>query len=206
MVNSTLAKLKFKSIQYYKAYVKKEKGAISALEWIEANKNKDLRLDYAFEDSAIIFDCGGYKGDYCSDLLECNSSMNIYVFELIDGYTDIIRARFRNNPNVKIFDFGLGNRNHEIPIEVNELHSSVYTNSENITTEIGQIKELNPFMHEQKIDCVDLIKLNIEGGEYDLLEYMIDTGSIREISVGLNRTHKVTWSYDWIFENWELKS
>lgn len=86
-------------------------------------------------------------------------------------------------------------------------------------------------------DCVDiapylqqeiaLMKINIEGGEYDLLNYIIDKGlmgNIRnlqvqfhliegqdcndrygELAIKLSVTHKLSWRYPFCWESWELK-
>ena len=73
---------------------------------------------------------------------------------------------------------------------------------------------------------VDLMKVNIEGGEYELLEHLIAKGlvpRIRNIQVqfhedvipraarrmeriqsSLAKTHHLTWQERFIWENWEL--
>ena len=36
-------------------------------------------------------------------------------------------------------------------------------------------------MNENQIGPIDLMKINIEGGEYDLLDHLIDTGFVKNI-------------------------
>ena len=71
---------------------------------------------------------------------------------------------------------------------------------------------------------VALMKINIEGSEYPLLEHIIDTGLIKhvrefqiqfhdfvpdararmqEIQRRLMATHRPTWQYRYIWENWK---
>jgi hypothetical protein len=73
---------------------------------------------------------------------------------------------------------------------------------------------------------VDLCKINVEGDEYRLLNRMIDGGIIGsfkelqiqfhilnadserdyiEIQSKLCRTHRQTWRYPFVWENWKLK-
>lgn len=74
---------------------------------------------------------------------------------------------------------------------------------------------------------VDLIKINIEGGEYDLLEHLLSSGMVkrfkniqvqfhedvipkaearmRKIHDELSKTHRVTFQKIFIWENWEIK-
>jgi len=82
-------------------------------------------------------------------------------------------------------------------------------------------------MDEQKIDKVSLMKINIEGSEYDLLERLINKSyhkkidnilvQFHNISVDsekrllqirdeLSKTHKSTFCYNFVWENWELNS
>ena len=74
---------------------------------------------------------------------------------------------------------------------------------------------------------VALMKINIEGSEYPLLEHIIDTGLIKqirelqiqfhdfvpdaqsrmqEIQNRLSETHSPTWQYHYIWENWKRKA
>jgi hypothetical protein len=76
-------------------------------------------------------------------------------------------------------------------------------------------------------DQIDLLKINIEGGEFELLERLLAAGqadrlrylqiqfhpgppaaeSRREaIRDGLARTHRLMWDYPWIWESWERRS
>ena len=73
---------------------------------------------------------------------------------------------------------------------------------------------------------VDLIEFNIEGGEYDCLIALIESGLISTINIlqiqfhnfsqssELNRaqireklrlTHSLIFNYEWVWERWELK-
>ena len=73
---------------------------------------------------------------------------------------------------------------------------------------------------------IALLKINIEGGEYDLLDELIASGIIgrirniqvqfhdfieesddrmAEITNRLSATHKTTFSYRYVWDNWERK-
>ena len=79
---------------------------------------------------------------------------------------------------------------------------------------------------EKNISKVDLIKINVEGGEYSLLERMIDKQIIENfkniqvqfhkffpnsaqrrnaIRNALSKTHFITYDYPFIWENWQRK-
>ena len=73
------------------------------------------------------------------------------------------------------------------------------------------------------VDHIDLIKINIEGGEYELLERLLDTGLARHIGhlqvqfhrfvpgaaerrerirARLKETHVLHYDYDFVWESW----
>jgi len=77
---------------------------------------------------------------------------------------------------------------------------------------------------ERKVKHINLIKINIEGGEYELLEKMIISNLIKRfdniqiqfhrfianaftkrrlIQKGLSKTHYLTYNYPFIWENWK---
>jgi hypothetical protein len=86
-----------------------------------------------------------------------------------------------------------------------------------------KLVDMREFLSSAKILDIDLIKINIEGGEYDLLEYMIREGLAqqcsdiqvqfhrfvpraderrRAIRTALGQTHHLTYDYPFVWENW----
>lgn len=81
-------------------------------------------------------------------------------------------------------------------------------------------------MTKHNIEVVDLIKINIEGGEYDLLDEIIANNwlskfkniqvqfhdfvienpreRMEKIQKELAKTHQLTYQYDFVWENWKL--
>ena len=101
--------------------------------------------------------------------------------------------------------------------------------STGINFEIGEKVKVRKFVDiiaEHKINRIDLIKINIEGSEFELLQHIIDENllfKINNIQVqfhhfvpdaikkreniisSLKKTHKNDWSYYFVWENWSLK-
>ena len=82
------------------------------------------------------------------------------------------------------------------------------------------------FFAQQAFDHIDLMKVNIEGGEYDLLEHLVETAVISKIAnlqvqfhdfvpnaearmaaiqACLRQTHVLTYQFPFIWENWRIK-
>ena len=89
-----------------------------------------------------------------------------------------------------------------------------------------QFKDIVEFLNENKINKIDLMEMNIEGAEYDLLDYMIKSDihkKIRNIQIQfhknvkgykqrresireeLKKTHQLIYDFDFIMENWRIK-
>jgi hypothetical protein len=91
--------------------------------------------------------------------------------------------------------------------------------------ETVQFEDVVDFFNEHKIDNVDLMKINIEGGEYELLPRLIDAGLIKQIKnlqiqfhrIGknsekdmvliqaeLSKTHTCVYRYKFLWESWKI--
>ncbi len=189
------------------------------------NGNEKLRYRYNLDEHSIVFDMGGYKGEWSSDIFSMYLS-TVYVFEPVKSYYTDIKERFSKNPHIKVFQFGLSGKDAEIEIGMDNDGSSTF-NSTSTNKELVKLKIAADFLNVHNIKTVDLIKINIEGGEYDLLEHLIESQLIQKfkniqvqfhdfvpkaeermktIRKNLEKTHKVTYQSDFVWENWELKN
>ena len=140
----------------------------------------------------IFIDLGAYKGDTLETALKMFSDFdNFYAFEPLKGHFDIMQARFGNNENTflinaaadivtgkKIFYLGRGSSAEEagsLFIRKKDVHKDKAVMVE--TVDISQFI-INTFHRDDTI----VLKLDIEGKEYDVLEKMLADDSICYIS------------------------
>lgn len=192
------------------------------LEWNERN-GEALRLEYELAQTALVFDLGGYKGQWASDIYG-RFRCRVHVFEPVGAFAEQIRQRFRLNPDVSVHDFGLGGEDQTLQFHLANDGTSAYTGTGSRAT--GQIHQARQFLASMDDPCIDLMKINIEGGEYDLLDHLIEIGYVhrirniqvqfhdfvpdadtrmRQIQRALARTHDLTWQTEYVFENWRLR-
>lgn len=201
---------------------------INKEKWYKDNNEKKLRYDYPLDSEAIVLDIGGYEGDFASEIFS-RYQAKIYVFEPVKRYVDVLNDRFKLNKSIKIIPFGLGAKTESLKINVMDEASS-YNRTESIhkrgVEEPISIIDVEDFFQKNSINRVGLIKINIEGGEYDLLDRMIEKKYIpkceniqvqfhdfypnfnvryEKIKNELEKTHKLTYNYPFVWENWELK-
>jgi len=150
----------------------------------------------------------------------------VYVFEPIEEYYDHITKRFSANENIKVYNFGLSCINKKTKILLNDDGSSVHGVGSSSDYEVIDLKNITDFIKENNIDIIDLMKINIEGGEFEVLPELIKTNDIvkvdniqvqfhefadqakykrGEIQKNLRKTHKLTYEYYFVWEGWEKK-
>lgn len=194
-------------------------------EWLALDADGSLRLDYALDASSIVLDVGGYKGDWTAALLARNGCCNIHVFEPMPQFAEQIERRFAHNDSVQVHRFGLGRCDHEIILSAQHDASSAFV--EGGPAVCVEVRDAAEFIASAAPGHVEVMKVNIEGGEYELLEHLLDAGVISrivnvqvqfhdfvedaarrmtEIRRRLAETHDLTYHVDFVWENWKRRA
>lgn len=210
--------------KFFKVYIFRDKFLLSAKKWFNDDGDNLLRLNYNLNQESIVFDVGGYEGDFSKKIYDKYHS-NIYIFEPVESFYLKISNRFKDIDKINMYQFGLSNLNKTIEISLSKDASSIHIESQKKETIV--LKSIIKFINENKIDKIDLIKINIEGGEFDLLPSLLDNEIINRIDnlqiqfhtfiedaerkreiirKKLAKTHELTYDYYFIWENWKLKS
>lgn len=224
MVNRTLKKIARGLMNVAKKSMQKPVPPAVKL-WFQDNGDKTLRLDYPLNKDSVVFDLGGYEGQWAADI-HCKYGCYVHVFEPSKIFFEGIRQRFSHNERIKVYPFGLASANSRQKLFLDENASSTYSNNTSSRFELIELRQANLFFSDHSIEGIDLLKINIEGGEYDLLEYLISTGDINRIKniqvqfhsfvpnalermtaiqERLKATHELTYQYFFVWENWKLK-
>jgi FkbM family methyltransferase len=188
--------------------------------WFSIRGDKTLRIEYDLKQEDVVFDVGGYEGQWASDVFSKYCCL-VHVFEPVAPFVQQIAARFRHNPRISVHPFGLSGLSRTERILIAGDGSSLFRSTG--TPEEIKLVRASDFLAERGIDRIRLMKINIEGGEYELLEHLIETGLIRNISDvqiqfhdfvpdaldrmrkiqnALSRTHYPTYQYEFVWENW----
>lgn len=226
LISKLSAKIGNKFLGFSKVLEPEESNKKGCLEaWYKNKCDRTLRLEYEnINEKSIVFDLGGYEGQWSSDIFAKYCCL-IHVFEPVEKFAQTIDKRFSSNSKIVLHNFGLASDNGEEFIFVDEDKSSI-TRELNSNTEKIQLKKASTFIERNSINKIDLMKINIEGAEYDLLEHLIDSGYIKkikniqvqfhdfvpkaesrmqEIQRKLAITHQLKWQYYFVWESWEHK-
>ena len=192
--------------------------------WHQVPRYGELRFEYDLDADSQVFDLGGYEGQWASDI-HARYGCAVQVFEPVEEFAADIQRRFARNPRITIHSFGLGSADSTIRIGLGADCSSAFRAAPQVCP--GRLVAADGFFERSSIARVDLMKINIEGGEYDLLEHLLDTGLVsrigniqvqfhdfvpdaearmRTIQRRLQETHTLTYQVEFVWENWKLAS
>lgn len=179
-----------------------------------------LRSVFDIDENSLVLDFGGFQGQWASDIY-ARYNCQIFIFEPVKIYAHKISRRFINNPKIQVFDIALGGKNREEIMGLCDDSSSQFKKSANKV--VIKFEDVADFFDKHNIKTIDLIKINIEGGEYELFDRLFELDLIKNIkqihvqfhNVGndsefrmkkicseLSKTHKATYQYKFVWENW----
>lgn len=193
--------------------------------WRRDLGDKEKRFDYPLNSDSAVIDLGGFDGQWASDVFARHLS-NIHVFEAVPAYAGDIASRFKGNPKIRVYPFAVGREDRVDFMDIAGVGSSMFRDTGHAKTTPVNVLDANTIFHLCGVTRCDLLKINIEGGEYEVLPRFIETGFIskiesiqvqfhdlgeasrtmaKSIQSDLSKTHVRTWSYEWVWENWVLK-
>tara|TARA_R100001129_G_scaffold165118_1_gene131597 strand:- start:20900 stop:21580 length:681 start_codon:yes stop_codon:yes gene_type:complete len=220
------AKLKKSLIKRYRIYVLGDNFYRDVKRWFADNEQSDMRYDNDLDANSIVFDVGGFQGDFADEISK-RYNCAIYIFEPVAEYYEACVARFSGNDKIKCFHFGLGGSEATFTVSVAGDASSTERGDKSKPSENIRIRPLADVMMELGVENISLIKMNIEGGEYDLMTHVLDRGIVdrveqfliqfhnfvpkaiqqrNRIRDALGRTHQCLWCYEFVWEKWVRRS
>jgi len=173
---------------------------------------------------AVVFDIGSYEGEWINRMVDKYPGYQYYGFEPAPRAFEVARERLAGCENVSLYNFGLGVTTGRFRLYNSQQDAATFLQigGAGIDAEMINVRE---FLESEDIKCVDLAVINVEGGEFELLPYLIasnlirrfkrlmiqwhyvvpEAGRIREaIMSALAKTHAMTWNHG-TWEAWNLQ-
>lgn len=190
--------------------------------WVIDKGGEFLFFNYPLNPKSIVVDIGGYKGFFSDEIISLYDP-TMYILEPVQEYFLILKNKYSKNKKVKIFNFGLSDKNTTRDIYLSGDGTSLVKEG----NKSEKIKLVDTATFFKKIGFVDLVSINIEGSEYEVLNKLVSTTLIKNIkylqvqfhkfipnsTMVRNRivklilkTHKVRYSYPFVWESFELKN
>lgn len=191
--------------------------------------NKDtwdpnVQYNYPLDENSTVVDAGVYEGRFAANIYE-KFKCKVIGLEPVRIFFDKCQERFKNNPKIILINAGLSGKSEIASIVVDADATSRFINGK--MSQMASFMPLNVIM-SQFGDHIDMIKINIEGSEFSVLENIINSGIINNIRFlqvqfhenlseytperlenirfKLSLTHKVMWRWHpMVWESWERK-
>jgi len=191
------------------------------INWIEDNGDYTHSLEHGLTPDSVVIDLGGYTGVWAEQIVK-RYNCNVYLVEPIFESWKTLFKKFESNSKVRILQGAVGISNTNKTMYVSQ--DSTSANSEIGEPEVVECRTIDYMLQQWDIEEVDLLQINIEGDEYELLEYMLNTGAIDKVKTlqvqfhlgikdatekhkticeGLEeRGFKIKYSYPFVWEAW----
>ena len=138
----------------------------------------------------VVFDCGAYVGDITEFFRKKGAT--VYAFEPEAVLVKILEERFKDNNNVIVINKGAYDSDAKLKFYLNRNYKKEGTKFlEGTSTFEGKINVGKDYVEAEVIDLanfiknlgkkVKLLKLNVEGCEYRILDKLIDSKVIYDI-------------------------
>lgn len=203
----------------YDDYIKTNPEVILPI-WDEA-----LRYQYPLDSNSLVVDVGGYVGDF-ADLLHKKYGCKMAVFEPMPDSFSKLHERFSSNSAIQYFNYGLAGSDRYLEVDNAHDATSLVSEGKGGNRLKVLLRSFKTVMDELRIKEIDLLKINIEGGEYELLPHIIESGfmpRIKHIQIqyhifipnakkqrlaiktDMHKTHNMKWDKPFVWESWDLR-
>lgn len=193
--------------------------------WDRDGGEERLLLTHDLNENSVVFDVGGYTGEWARAIVD-KYDPHIFIFEPVPEFCEVLSRKFKHNRKARVMEYGLASADAFLPMAIRGSASCKADSIGGTTCRFRSTYEAAidvMQVHHADDVAVDLMAINIEGGEYDLLPSMMDGGFIRRckeiviqfhmvwpdcydrwkaIRERLNVTHGEVWGYPFVWEKW----
>lgn len=197
--------------------------------WLGAvNDEPDLLYLAQLDRDSVVLDVGAYFGEWAEEIAR-RYDANILSFEPDPVNFQRLEEKAALFPRIRPFEYGLGAKSETVRMSLEFLGSTVYSSPQKKKKQRFadvRILDIEQAWRELGLDRVDLMKINIEGAEFPLLERMLAAGLAdrvdtfliqfhewhpgayrrrRKIQRALAKTHHCDWDHHFIWERWSRR-
>lgn len=218
----TLLKLLYRKILFVSSFAIPYRFLNPYKQFIRAGGDDLLVNGFDLSTESTVIDFGGYLGDW-SNTINCMYEPHLYIVEPVNHFCNHLQTRFQSFTNVQVFPFAIGTHSFKSDIAIAGDATSFFGLGERVPV----IFEPFDLLHSAiSSETIDLACINIEGGEYDLLEILISEGHIlrfrtlliqfhdlgvqsinlrADLEFRLSQSHLLKFDFPMVWQRWDRK-
>lgn len=216
-------KLIHKAKRAYSRIVLRDPFHLALAAWRRDKGEVTRKMNLDLTADSVVVDVGAYIG-VTARRIHDRFGCTLHLFEPVPEFHAQCAARFADAPNVTCYNFGLSDTDARVDMNVDGEASAASGASDQGGFELRRACDA---FAEAGIGKIDLMEINIEGGEYELLPHLIATGLITDIAQlriqfhlsrkdaserrdsireALEETHFEEWAYPFVWESWRRRA
>lgn len=185
---------------------------------------KEQKHEVLIYQGDVVIDLGGYRGDWSAMLLDAAPiDFTLHIFEPIAEYAAQIQERFAKDSRAQLHTLAASTFYGMIPMTVAGDGSTSHRGEPDRLVDCTDFVD---FLAKHCPQGVKLLKMNVEGEEFALLEHLIGSGAIKTVEslliqfhsdtdlasnyqsvrLVLSETHTGPETEDWTWEIWVRRS
>jgi FkbM family methyltransferase len=197
-----------------------------------ARTDPDILIDVDLPEGAVVLDVGAFEGEWAGRILgradeRGPRDLHIHAFEPAQSARKRLAASMGSEARLAVHPFGLGGRDRDEVMTIAGPGTSLYVDPAGpggLGTATVALRDVDGVLTSLGVERVDLVKINIEGGEFELLDRMHESGWLARTGTvivqfhefapdayrgrrrnrrQLGETHRCTWCYPWVYERWD---
>jgi FkbM family methyltransferase len=137
----------------------------------------ELLLHHDLGPQSFVLDVGAYVGDWTSEIV-ARYGAEVIAFEPLPCYYGALIRRFEQTEQVRVRGYGLAEASGRASMGMAQMGSSEFLKKNRVPVIMRDVAEVFEELGGRE---VDLMKVNIEGGEYKLLERMLQKDLLRNV-------------------------
>jgi FkbM family methyltransferase len=195
----------------------------SALGFMGATvSDPDMLITAPIDEHSTVVDAGAFVGEWAQAVVS-RYGCDVIAFEPLPRIANEMKRRIGDDRRITCVPVALGADDATVPMEYHGPGSLLVPGGSSAPTQDVEVRDVAAVFDDLGIDHIDLLKLNIEGGEYDVLDRLLETGWMERIGVlvvqfhtrwpgapmrrrrvrrQLRHTHVEDWNYPWVWERW----
>lgn len=219
-----LSKVRHRLRLLYNRHIQHAPFLLEVDRWFRDRGDETLRLDYPLMGESVVFDVGGYLGDFAEAVYQ-RYGCKVYIFEPVPEFYEKCIARFSGNEKIVTLNYGLSSIDESLDIGLAADASSFASPHATGAVQKVLLRSVARVIGELGLSRIDLMKINIEGGEFEVIPALVKSGDIKkiqylqvqfhnfvthaesrraEIRTQLQKTHMQMWNYDFVWESWKI--
>jgi len=181
----------------------------------------ELLYDLPVTTGSLVIDAGGYEGEWSAGMIS-RYGCKCQIFEPAPAYIRHCEEYFKNNTLVHIYKAALGGADRKARFTLLANGTSEFRGDNSAQQFDVDVFDVAKIFSDANT-TVACFKMNIEGGEYEVLERMLETDNLKhcdslliqfhrqpdgyedrykDIVNALTKTHVRSWCYEMVWEKW----